>query len=60
MVKIKTISVKRKKITGFMITIPQVFMEDNFVSQGDSIEIYRSTERADELIIKIKKAGDPV
>ena len=53
MIKIKEYKVKKQGLRGFSVAIPKVWIEDNNLSQGDSIEFYR--DEKDNLILSAKK-----
>jgi hypothetical protein len=55
--KIKEYRVQIQGTRGRVISLPKVFIEDNKVSPGDTLEIFRSIiDNADCLIIKVKKS----
>jgi bifunctional DNA-binding transcriptional regulator/antitoxin component of YhaV-PrlF toxin-antitoxin module len=54
MIKIHEYKIQRQGMRGFALPIPKVWVMDNKLSQGDSIEFYRDEE--DHLILVSKKA----
>lgn len=53
MIKIKEYKIKKQGIRGFSLSIPTVWIVDNQLTQGDSIEFYRDEQ--DRLILVPKK-----
>ena len=59
MVKIKTYKVNRRGQSGFVLSVPKVWIDDWRVEAGDVIDVYRGNcneaNMLDVLILKVKR-----
>jgi len=53
MVKIKEYKISKQGWRGYALPVPKIWIEDNKLEQGDSIEFYR--DEKDRLILVPKK-----
>lgn len=55
-VKIKEYNVGRRGLRGAVVSLPQIFINDNDIQAGDSLEFYRGNVNGkDSLIIQTKR-----
>lgn len=55
MQKIREYKIRQDGVRGAVISIPKVFMTDNNIISGDSIEIHRATIGDIDALVVIKK-----
>jgi len=53
MVKIKEYKIRKSGKRGLVVTLPQVWAQDNGLDIGDKIEFYRNEN--EELVLKVAK-----
>ena len=56
MVKIKEYKIQKQGLRGLALTIPKIWIDDNFLRPGDVVEFFRDEEN--HLILVAKKAED--
>lgn len=55
MIKIKEYKIRKSGVRGMVITLPQVWIQDNNLEPGDEIEIFRTDDEKLVLNKKVKK-----
>ncbi len=55
MIKIKKYRIGKRGKRGAVLSIPQIFLEDNNMKAGDIMEVYRSKTNGEDVLVLVPK-----
>ena len=53
--KMKSYRIGKRGVRGFVLSLPQIFLEDNKVQPGDKIDVYRDVQNGKDVLVLVPK-----